>query len=131
MIYRLLQLSALVVLLSAFAAHGAEYPAPKEGDFVLRDYKFASGETLPELRLHYRTIGQPVKDEKGIVQNAVLITHGTTGSGAQFIRPEFAGELFGPGQLLDASKFFIVLPDGIGHGKSSKPSDGLHAKFPR
>ena len=112
-------------------ADAAEYPAPKEGDFVLRDYKFASGETLPELRLHYRTIGQPVKDEKGIVRNAVLITHGTTGSGAQFIRPEFAGELFGPGQLLDATKFFIVLPDGIGHGKSSKPSDGLHAKFPR
>ena len=112
-------------------ADAAEYPAPKEGDFVLRDYKFASGETLPELRLHYRTLGQPVKDEKGIVRNAVLITHGTTGSGAQFIRPEFAGELFGPGQLLDATKFFIVLPDGIGYGKSSKPSDGLHAKFPR
>jgi homoserine O-acetyltransferase len=118
-----------------FAATGlvraADYPAPAEGDHILRDFKFTSGETMPELRIHYRTIGKAVKDEKGIVRNAVLITHGTTGSGAQFIRPEFAGELFGAGQPLDATKFFIVLPDGIGHGKSSKPSDGLHAKFPR
>ncbi len=109
----------------------ADYPAPTEGDYVIRDFKFTSGETLPELRIHYRTIGQAVRDENGIVRNAVLITHGTTGSGAQFIRPEFAGELFGADQPLDASKFFLILPDGIGHGKSSKPSDGLHAKFPR
>ena len=109
----------------------ADYPPPAEGDFILHDFKFASGETLPELRVHYRSLGKPVKDDKGVVQNAVLITHGTTGSGAQFIRPEFAGELFGAGQPLDATKFFIVLPDGIGHGKSSKPSDGMHAKFPR
>jgi homoserine O-acetyltransferase len=109
----------------------ADYPAPTEGDFLLRDYKFASGETLPELRLHYRTLGTPEKDKDGVVHNAVLITHGTTGSGAQFMRPEFAGELFGAGQLLDATKFFIVLPDAIGHGQSSKPSDGLRAKFPR
>jgi homoserine O-acetyltransferase/O-succinyltransferase len=109
----------------------AEYPVPSEGDHVIRDFKFTSGETLPELKIHYRMIGQAEKDEKGIVRNAVLITHGTTGSGAQFIRPEFAGELFGAGQPLDATKFFIVLPDGIGHGKSSKPSDGMHAKFPR
>ena len=124
-----------LVLVSLIALPGglraAEYPAPTEGDHVLRDFKFTSGETMPELRIHYRTIGKPAKDEKGIVRNAVLITHGTTGSGAQFIRPEFAGELFGAGQPLDATKFFIVLPDGIGHGKSSKPSDGLHAKFPR
>ena len=124
-----------LALASLFAALGmlraAEYPAPAEGDFVIRDFKFTSGETLPELRIHYRTIGKPAKDEKGVVRNAVLITHGTTGSGAQFIRPEFAGELFGAGQPLDAAKFFIVLPDGIGHGKSSKPSDGIHAKFPR
>lgn len=113
------------------AVSAADYPAPTEGDYAVQDFKFANGETLPELRLHYRTIGKPVKDVNGAVQNAVLITHGTTGSGAQFIRPEFAGELFGAGQPLDASKFFIVLPDGIGHGKSSKPSDGLHAKFPR
>ena len=91
----------------------------------------ASGETLPELRIHYRTLGKPEKDAQGKTTNAVLIMHGTTGSGGQFFRPEFAGELFGPGQPLDATKFFIVLPDGIGHGKSSKPSDGLHAKFPR
>lgn len=124
---------ATVLLLVAWsaAARAADYPAPVEGDFVLRDFKFASGENLPELRIHYRTIGEPKKDPTGAVRNAVLITHGTTGSGAQFIRPEFAGELFGAGQLLDAAKFFIVLPDGIGHGKSSKPSDGLRAKFPR
>ena len=85
---------------------------------------------MPELRLHYRTLGKAEKDAQGKVRNAVLIMHGTTGSGAQFIRPEFAGELFGAGQPLDATKFFIVLPDGIGHGKSSKPSDGMHAKFP-
>ena len=121
----------LLVVLSLGALEAAEYPAPVEGDHVIRDFKFASGEALPELRLHYRTIGKPLKDENGGVRNAVLITHGTTGSGAQFIRPEFAGELFGAGQSLDASKFFIILPDGIGHGKSSKPSDGLRAKFPR
>jgi homoserine O-acetyltransferase len=109
----------------------AEYPAPTEGDYSIPNFKFASGETLPELRIHYRTIGKAEKDDQGRTRNAVLITHGTTGSGAQFIRPEFAGELFGKDQPLDASKLFIVLPDGIGHGKSSKPSDGLHAKFPR
>ena len=108
----------------------ADYPPPTEGDYVIRDFKFTSGETMPELKIHYRTIGKAVKDEKGVVRNAVLITHGTTGSGAQFIRPEFAGELFGAGQPLSAMKFFIVMPDGIGHGKSSKPSDGMHAKFP-
>jgi Homoserine acetyltransferase len=90
-----------------------------------------SGETLPELRLHYRTLGKPEKDSQGKTTNAVLIMHGTTGTGAQFIRPEFAGELFGKDQPLDATKFFVILPDGIGHGKSSKPSDGMHAKFPR
>ncbi len=108
----------------------ADYPAPIEGDFVVKDFAFRSGEKLPELRIHYRTVGTPRRDAGGVVRNAVFITHGTTGSGAQFIRPEFAGELFGPGQPLDAAKYFIVLPDGIGHGKSTKPSDGLHAKFP-
>src|ERR1041385_661246 len=116
---------------TSFIAVAADYPAPVEADSAIRDFKFASGETLPELRIHYRTLGKIDKDAQGKVTNAVLIMHGTTGSGAQFIRPEFAGELFGAGQLLDATKFFIVLPDGIGHGKSSKPSDGLHAKFPR
>ena len=115
----------------ASIASAADYPTPTEGDFTIRDFKFQSGETLPELRIHYRTLGKPEKDAQGKTTNAVLIMHGTTGSGAQFIRPEFAGELFGKDQPLDATKFFIVLPDGIGHGKSSKPSDGMHAKFPR
>lgn len=120
-----------VALVLPIVLRAAEYPAPQEGDFILRDFHFTSGETLPEMHIHYRTLGQAVKDAQGMTQNAVLIMHGTTGSGAQFIRPEFAGELFGPGQPLDASKYFIILPDEIGHGKSSKPSDGLHAKFPR
>jgi len=111
-------------------ASAADYPPPTEGDYTIHDFKFASGEILPELHLHYRTLGTPQKDVQGKTTNAVLIMHGTTGSGAQFIRPEFAGELFGKDQPLDATRFFIVLPDGIGHGKSSKPSDGLHAKFP-
>jgi homoserine O-acetyltransferase/O-succinyltransferase len=123
------------VLIFAIALNGlrilaADYPAPTEGDFTIRDFKFTSGESLPELKIHYRTLGKPAKDAEGKATNAVLITHGTTGSGAQFIRPEFAGELFGKDQPLDATKFFIILPDGIGHGKSSKPSDGLHGKFP-
>jgi homoserine O-acetyltransferase len=119
------------LLLSCVNLPGAaEYAAPTERDYTIRDFKFSSGEGLPELRLHYRTIGQAIKDATGKTTNAVLIMHGTTGSGAQFIRPEFAGELFGKDQPLDATKFFIVLPDGIGHGKSSKPSDGVHAKFP-
>jgi len=121
----------LACALAAIVASAADYPTPTEGDFTIRDFKFASGETLPELRVHYRTLGKPEKDAHGKTTNAVLIMHGTTGSGAQFIRPEFAGELFGKDQPLDATKFFIVLPDGIGHGKSSKPSDGIHAKFPR
>jgi homoserine O-acetyltransferase len=117
-------------LLLAAAASAADYPAPVEGDFIAKDFRFGSGETLPELRIHYRTLGKPQKDSKGVVRNAVLIGHGTGGSGAQFIRDSFAGELFGAGQPLDASQYFIVMADGIGHGKSSKPSDGLRAKFP-
>jgi homoserine O-acetyltransferase/O-succinyltransferase len=122
-------LACLLIIVTIVRA--ADYPAPAEGDYTIRDFKFTSGETLPELRIHYRTLGKAEKDAQGKTTNAVLIMHGTTGSGAQFIREEFAGELFGPAQPLDATKFFIVLPDGIGHGKSSKPSDGLHAKFPR
>src|SRR3954449_13455454 len=121
----------LLPILIARVTSAADYPAPTEGDFTIRDFKFQSGGTLPELRLHYRTLGKPEKDAEDNTTNAVLIMHGTTGSGAQFIRPEFAGELFGKDQPLDATKSFIVLPDGIGHGKSSKPSDGTHAKFPR
>lgn len=119
-----------VFLALAVAALSAGYPAPIEGDFVLKGFVFRSGQTLPELRIHYRTIGTLRRGADGHAANAVLITHGTTGSGAQFLNPLFADVLFGPGQPLDATKYFIVLPDGIGHGKSSKPSDGLHARFP-
>jgi homoserine O-acetyltransferase len=108
----------------------ADYPAPVEGDFVIQNFRFQNGEELPELRLHYRTIGTPMRDSAGVVRNAVLILHGTGGEGTQFLSAQYAGVLFGPGQLLDASKYFIILPDNIGHGKSGKPSDGLHARFP-
>src|SRR6184192_34613 len=106
-------------------------PATTEGDFVAKNFQFRSGESLPELRLHYTMLGKPAKDAQGRVTNAVLILHGTGGTGHQFLSPIFAGELFGPGQLLDAARYYIILPDGIGHGKSSKPSDGLHAHFPQ
>lgn len=121
----------LVPLLCLLASLGLGAQTPTEGDATLKSFHFASGETLPELRVHYRTYGAPKRDAQGVVRNAVLIMHGTTGTGGQFVRPEFSGALFGPGQPLDATKYFIVLPDGIGHGKSSKPSDGLHARFPR
>ena len=104
---------------------------PQEGDYLLHDFHFRSGETLPELRMHYMTLGKPVRDGNGRVTNVVLILHGTGGSGRQFLAPQFADVLFGPGQLLDVTRYFIVLPDNIGHGKSSKPSDGLHAHFPQ
>jgi homoserine O-acetyltransferase len=116
---------------STLSLGAAEYPAPAVGDHVVRDFRFASGETLPELRLHYRTLGNPRRDEQGVVRNAILILHGTTGEGGSFLREEFAGQLFGAGQPLDATRFYLILPDGIGHGKSSKPSDGLRARFPR
>jgi homoserine O-acetyltransferase len=106
------------------------YPAPVEDDFIVKEFKFRSGETLPELKLHYRTIGTPTKNAAGVVNNAVLIMHGTGGTGAQFLSTQFASVLFGPGQPLDATKYFIILPDAIGHGGSSKPSDGLRTKFP-
>jgi homoserine O-acetyltransferase len=109
---------------------GAAEPAVQEGDFVLKDFRFASGETLPELRLHYRTLGKLQRDAKGVARNAVLIMHGTGGTGAQFLRPEFSDELFRAGGEFDTERFFVILPDGIGHGKSSKPSDSLHARFP-
>ena len=132
MIPRIRSLTFVSAIFTASWVFAADYPTPTEGDYVVRDFKFTSGETLPELRLHYRTLGKPEKDAQGKTTNAVLIIHGTTGSGAQFVpRPEFADELFGKDQPLDATKFFIILPDGIGHGKSSKPSDGMHAKFPR
>ena len=108
-----------------------EIPATMEGEYVVKDFKFRDGETLGELRLHYMTLGSPQRDAQGRVTNAVLILHGTGGSAAQFLAPQFANELFGPGQLLDTAKYYIVLADGIGHGKSSKPSDSLHAHFPQ
>ena len=129
--------SLVVAALFATAAVSAQGPAEApskyavtEGDYVAHDFKFKSGEQLPELRLHYRTLGKLVRDAQGRAANAVLILHGTGGSGAQFLAPQFAGELFGAGQLLDINRYFIILPDGIGHGKSSKPSDGMHAHFP-
>ena len=131
MISAIRRFASLLLIIAASDASATDYPVPTEGDYTIRDFKFASAETLPELRLHFRTLGKAEKDAQGKTTNAVLIMHGTTGSGAQFIRPDFAGELFGKDQPLDATKFFIVLPDGIGHGKSSKPSDGMHAKFPR
>jgi homoserine O-acetyltransferase/O-succinyltransferase len=115
---------------SAAWAQGTNYPAPLEGDYVIADFHFASGESMPQLRIHYRTLGKARADAHGVVRNAVLIMHGTGGNGGSLVRAEFAGELFGPGQPLDAARYFIVLPDGIGHGKSSKPSDGLRARFP-
>ncbi len=110
--------------LTSFACLAADYPAPQEGSWVARDFRFQTGEVLPELRLHYRTVGSP----KG---EPVLILHGTTGSGASMLTPAFAGELFGPGQPLDAARYYIILPDAVGHGKSSKPSDSLRTRFPR
>lgn len=103
---------------------------PIEGDFTARDFGFKSGEKLAELRLHYTTLGKPQRDAAGHVTNAVMILHGTGGDGKQFFRPQFADVLFAPGGLLDPATHYIILPDGIGHGKSSKPSDGLHARFP-
>jgi homoserine O-acetyltransferase len=125
--------AACLLLFFFVAARGraADFPAPVEGDFVVRDFRFSSGETLPALNLHYRTIGTPRRDASGVVRNAVLILHGTGGTGAGFLSQAFGGELFGGGHLLDATRYFIILPDGIGHGKSSKPSDGLRARFPK
>jgi homoserine O-acetyltransferase len=117
----MLKVAALFSITMLCAA--ADYPAPAEGDFTIRDFHFHDGETLPELRLHYTTVGNPSMP-------AVLIMHGTGGMGRSFLSPGFAGELFGAGQPLDATKYFIILPDGIGHGKSSKPSDGMRAHFP-
>jgi homoserine O-acetyltransferase len=129
---------ALAFGLALAMAMGVAAPAqeiPKldahEGDYVIHHFRFASGETLPELKLHYTTLGSPVRNAKGQVTNAVLILHGTSGDGHQFLSPHFAGVLFVPGGLLDPQKYFIILPDDIGHGKSSKPSDGMHARFPQ
>src|SRR3974390_2091992 len=114
-----------------YAKREQNWPAPTEGDYLVHDFRFQSGETMPEVRLHYYTLGKPLKDASGRTTNAVLILHGTGGSGGGFFRPLFAGQLFSAGQLLDAKRYFIIVPDNVGHGKSSKPSDGMHARFPQ
>jgi len=114
----------LATTICALCAWAAEYPAPSEGAWVARDFRFHTGEIMPELRLGYRTIGAPSGEP-------VLVLHGTAGSGASMLTPAFAGELFGAGQPLDASRYYIIIPDTLGHGKSSKPSDGLRARFPK
>src|SRR6476646_3265014 len=135
---------SLLYLLAATAAP-AQAQAPKaliaisaaqalnmrEGDVLLKGFQFRSGETLPELRMHYTTLGTPHRNAKGQIDNAVMVLHGTGGTGQQFLRPQFAGELYGAGQPLDVHRYWIILPDNIGHGKSSKPSDGLRMKFPK
>lgn len=122
---KLLKAVTLVVsIIIPFAAFAADYPTPKQGEWVAHDFKFHTGEVMPELKLHYTTVGEPTGEP-------VLVLHGTGGSAARMLSPAFAGELFGPGQPLDASKYYIIIPDSIGHGQSAKPSDGLKAKFPQ
>ncbi|MFL6745356.1 MAG: alpha/beta fold hydrolase [Sphingomicrobium sp.] len=136
----------MLLLLAALAAQtpsappsgwGASAPASakqwptREGDVVLRNFRFRDGESLPELRMHYMTLGRPHRNSAGEIDNAVMVLHGTGGDGKQFLRPQFADELYGPGQPLDIRRYWIILPDNIGHGKSSKPSDGLRMKFPK
>lgn len=124
--------AAFLFAASCFAQTAApRFPEQAEGDFISRDFRFQSGETMPELRRHYITIGKPARNASGQVTNAVLIMHGTGGTGRAFTGEGFGGELFRPGQPLDAARYFIILPDAIGHGGSSKPSDGLRARFPR
>jgi homoserine O-acetyltransferase len=122
---------AVAVAVARPAVAQTAWPNQREGNFVLRNYVFESGETLPELRLHYTVLGTPHRNAAGEIDNAVLLLHGTSGTGKNWLLPSLAGELFGTGQPLDASRYFIILPDNLGHGRSAKPSDGLHARFPR
>jgi homoserine O-acetyltransferase/O-succinyltransferase len=121
---RLLHVAVVAFALMSLSAAAADYPAPKQGDWIARDFKFHTGEVMPEVRLHYTTIGEPSGQP-------VLVLHGTGGSAANMLTPAFAGELFGPGQPLDATKYYIIIPDALGHGRSLKPSEGLRTKFPR
>jgi len=130
----------MILFLAALAAQPAQSapapPAPshwpiRQGDVILKDFRFRTGEVLPELRIHYTTLGTPHRNRAGEIDNAVMVLHGTGGTGQQFLRPQFADELYGPGQPLDISRYWIILPDNIGHGMSSKPSDGLRMKFPK
>jgi homoserine O-acetyltransferase/O-succinyltransferase len=127
----------LVAVTALWAAIGfgvdpaeAATPPAREGDFLIRNFPFHSGESLPELRVHYLTLGQPRRDARGEITNAILILHGTGGTGRQFLAPQFAGVLYGAGAALDTTRWYLILPDGIGHGQSSKPSDGMHMRFP-
>jgi homoserine O-acetyltransferase len=129
-VLRLRSLAAVVAGVAVVLATGSPPALAAEGDATFRDFRFGSGETLPELRLHYLTLGTLAKDARGHATNAVLVLHGTGGTGRQFLVPQFANELYGAGQPLDTTRVFVVLADGIGHGRSSKPSDGLHMKFP-
>jgi homoserine O-acetyltransferase len=122
MSYSRAALSAIFAMTS-LTALAADYPAPKQGDWIATDFKFHTGATMPELRLHYTTIGEPTGQP-------VLVLHGSGGSAASMLTPAFAGELFGAGQPLDASKYYIIIPDGLGHGRSSKPSDAMKTAFP-
>ena len=117
--------------LALVAATRLSAQAPSGADYVAKNFKFETGETLPEVRLHYIALGKPRRDATGVVRNAVLILHGTGGSGSGFMSRTYAGELFGPGKLLDTAQYYVILPDGVGHGKSTKPSDGMHARFPK
>jgi homoserine O-acetyltransferase len=126
-----LVLLAFFILLNAAAIAQTNYPKPVESDYVAKDFVFQSGEKLAELRLHFATVGEPKKDTQGNINNAILIMHGTTGSSKDLLNDRFAGHLFGSGMVLDAAKYYIIFTDGIGHGKSGKPSDGLHMKFPK
>lgn len=128
---RRLFLASLAVLSAISSSALAQPVVPLEADAVFSNYVFSTGENLPEVKLHYTTLGTPRRDARGDISNAVMILHGTGGTGHQFFQPQFAGALFGPGQVLDTSKYFIILPDNIGHGKSSKPSDGLRMAFPK
>ena len=130
LVFSLLSLSIVPPAALLARAQQTALPPSTEGDFVVKNFRFHTGEIFPEIRFHYTTLGQPVRDDHGRINNAILILHGTGGSGRQFLQPQFAGELFGKGQLLDASRYYIILPDGIGHGKSSKPSDGFRTHFP-
>src|SRR5687768_5811839 len=124
-------LTALAVSCAAPAAAQVDYSARlTQGDAILKDFTFANGQKLPELKIHYATLGTPRRDQRGQIVNAVMVLHGTGGSGQQFLQPQFAQELFGPGQPLDLTRYYVILPDGIGHGQSSKPSDGLRMRFP-
>ena len=125
------RLLPLALLLATFPAQAQMVEGATDGEAILKDFTFRSGEKLPELKMHYTTLGKPQRDASGAIVNAVMILHGTGGTGKQFLQPQFAGELFGPGQPLDAAKYYIILPDNIGHGGSSKPSDGMRMAFPR